>query len=112
MITCKIVLIGHNMDESVALIKGVEATRLFATPHKADKFNLLDEDISLDDGDCDIDNLVLGHLCGSLMDEVMDDPGNEGSSDSGDIPRKKTSKSLKGKKSSRVKSTKKGLNSK
>jgi hypothetical protein len=32
------------------------------------------------------------------MDEVMDDPGNEGSSYSGDIPRKKTSKSLKGEK--------------
>lgn len=59
----------ENVQSSMLLIKKVEKDRFNLPCVKVSE----DSQIEVEDSDCDVDHLTLGHLCGDLTEEVMDD---------------------------------------
>ncbi|XP_062188905.1 uncharacterized protein LOC133892218 [Phragmites australis] len=68
------VSVGNNPNlvvDSVNLLKDIELSRLRAEPSSTDVFSK--NNLLSDEEDNELENIALGHLCGDLMDEVMDD---------------------------------------
>ena len=61
---------ANIVQSSVMLMKKVEKDR-FKLPSIVQTCQ--DSHLDLDESDCEIDHLALGHLCGDLMEELMDD---------------------------------------
>ncbi|TVU00621.1 hypothetical protein EJB05_53956, partial [Eragrostis curvula] len=58
-----------TVQSSVSLIKKIEKDRFKVPVPKTGE----DSHLDVDDSDCDIDQIILGNLCGDLTEVVMDD---------------------------------------
>jgi hypothetical protein len=58
------------VQSSIMLMKKIEKDR-FKLPSSVQTCQ--NSYLDLDESDCEIDHLALGHLCGDLTDELMDD---------------------------------------
>lgn len=63
----------NTVQSSVSLIKKVEKGRINAPVLKTSE----DSHIDLEESDSDFDHIALGHLCGDLAEEVMDDDNSD-----------------------------------
>ena len=61
---------ANAVNSSVLHLKKVEKDR-FKLPSTTQNYQ--DSHSDIDDSDCEIDHLALGHLCGDLTEELMDD---------------------------------------
>lgn len=99
------VLLGASSDEitdSVCSLKKTEVERINSSLSLVrDNLDKLDDGDSSEEED-DLNNLVLGHLCGDMMDEVMDEETSHLSCDSKKVLKAYKSKSRSKKRGIRI----------